>query len=84
MPEREIDSGKKNHEQRSDSAIANFIKKLLKARVDIDTLHSTLNNWFLMRPSIATKFQYINSLLFSFSLATCFGPYGPPSGKIYN
>jgi hypothetical protein len=40
-------------------------------------LHSTLSsayvpalmsgsNWFFMTPSIATKFQYINSLLFSF------------------
>jgi hypothetical protein len=37
--------------------------------------------WFLMTPSIATKFQYINSLLFSFSLTTCFGPYGPSSGE---
>jgi hypothetical protein len=34
-----------------------------------------------MVPSIATKFQYINSLLFSFSLTTCFGPYGPSSGE---
>jgi hypothetical protein len=30
-----------------------------------------------MTPSIATKFQYVNSFLFSFSLTTCFGPYGP-------
>jgi hypothetical protein len=37
-----------------------------------------------MMPSIATKFQYVNSFLFSFSLATCFGPYGPSSGEIYN
>jgi hypothetical protein len=36
-----------------------------------------------MMPSIATKFQYVNSLLFSFSLTTCFGPYGPSSGEIY-
>jgi hypothetical protein len=41
-------------------------------------------NWFLMMPSIATKFQYVNSYLFSFSLTTCFGPYGPSSGGIYN
>jgi hypothetical protein len=38
-----------------------------------------LSNWFFMTPSIVTKFQYVNSLLFSFSLATCFGPYGPSS-----
>jgi hypothetical protein len=43
-----------------------------------------LFNWFFMMPSIATKFQYVNSLLFSFSLTTCFGPYGPSSGEIYN
>jgi hypothetical protein len=43
-----------------------------------------LSNWFLMMPSIATKFQYINSLLFSLSLTTCFGPYGISSGEIYN
>jgi hypothetical protein len=36
-----------------------------------------LYNWFFMTPSIATKFQYVNSLLFSFPLTTCFGPYGP-------
>jgi hypothetical protein len=30
-----------------------------------------------MMPSIATKFQYVNSLLFSFSLTACFSPYGP-------
>jgi hypothetical protein len=41
-------------------------------------------SWFLMMPSIATKFQYVNSFLFSFSLTTCFGPYGPSSGEIYN
>jgi hypothetical protein len=41
-------------------------------------------NWFLTTPSIATKFQYVNSFLFSFSLTTCFGPYGPSSGEIYN
>jgi hypothetical protein len=42
-------------------------------------------NWFLMMPSIRTKFQYVNSpFLFSFSLTTCFGPYGPSSGEIYN
>jgi hypothetical protein len=27
-----------------------------------------LYNWFPMMPSITTKFQYVNSLLFSFSL----------------
>jgi hypothetical protein len=43
-----------------------------------------LSNWFFMTPSIATEFQYINSLLFSFSLTTCFGPYGPSSGEICN
>jgi hypothetical protein len=43
-----------------------------------------LSNWFFMMPLIATKFQYVNSLLFSFSLTTCFGPYGPSSGEIYN
>jgi hypothetical protein len=41
-------------------------------------------NWFFMTPSIATKFQYLNSLLFSFSLTTCFGPYRPSSWEIYN
>jgi hypothetical protein len=42
--------------------------------------------WFLMMPSIATKLQYVNSflVLFSFSLTTCFGPYGPSSAEIYN
>jgi hypothetical protein len=40
-------------------------------------------NSFMM-PSIATKFQYVNSLLFSLSLTTCFGPYGPSSDEIYN
>jgi hypothetical protein len=39
-----------------------------------------LSNWFFMTPSIAPKFQYINSLLFSFLLTTCFGHYGPSSG----
>jgi hypothetical protein len=29
-----------------------------------------VRNWFFMTPSIATKFQYVNSLLFSFSLTT--------------
>jgi hypothetical protein len=43
-----------------------------------------LSNWFLMIPSIATKFQYVNSLLFSLSLTICFDPYGPSSGEIYN
>jgi hypothetical protein len=43
-----------------------------------------LSNWFLVIPSIATKFQYVNSFLFSFSLTTCFGPYRPSSGEIYN
>jgi hypothetical protein len=42
-----------------------------------------LTNWFLMMPSIATKFQYVNSFLFSFLLTTCFGPYGSSSGEIY-
>jgi hypothetical protein len=37
-----------------------------------------------MMPSIATKFQYVNSLLFSFLPTICFGPYGPSSGEIYN
>jgi hypothetical protein len=39
-----------------------------------------------MTPSIATKFQYVNSpfFIFSFLLTTCFGPYGPSSGEIYN
>jgi hypothetical protein len=46
--------------------------------------HISTLNWFLMMPSIATKFQYVNSFLFSFSLTTCFGPYGPSSGEIYN
>jgi hypothetical protein len=41
-------------------------------------------NWLPMTPSIATKFQYVNSLLFSLSLTTCFGPYGPSSVEIYN
>jgi hypothetical protein len=42
-------------------------------------------NWFLMTPSIATKPQYVNfPFLFSFSLTTCFGPYGPSSGEINN
>jgi hypothetical protein len=41
-------------------------------------------DWLFMTPSIATKFQYVNSLLFSVSLTTCFGPYGPSSGGIYN
>jgi hypothetical protein len=35
-----------------------------------------------MAPSIATKFQYVNSFLFSFFLNTCFGPYGPSSGQV--
>jgi hypothetical protein len=42
-----------------------------------------LSNWFLVTPSIATKFQYVNSFLFSFLLTTSFGPYGPSSGEIY-
>jgi hypothetical protein len=42
-------------------------------------------NWFLVIPSIATKFQYITPPFFYFpSLTTCFGPYGPSSGEIYN
>jgi hypothetical protein len=40
-------------------------------------------NWFFMTPSIASKFQYVNSLLFSFSRTTCFGTYWPSSGEIY-
>jgi hypothetical protein len=32
-------------------------------------------HWLLMTPSIATKFQYVNSLLFALSLTTCFGPF---------
>jgi hypothetical protein len=48
------------------------------------SLHGYYCNWFLMIPSIATKFQYVNSFLFSFSLTTYFGPYGPSSGEIYN
>jgi hypothetical protein len=43
-----------------------------------------MKSWFFMAPSIATKFQYINLPLLSFSLTTCFGPYGPSSGEIYN
>jgi hypothetical protein len=39
--------------------------------------------WFLMKPSIATKFQR-STLIFYFSLTTCFGPYRPSSGEIYN
>jgi hypothetical protein len=42
-----------------------------------------ISNWFLMVPSIATKFQYVNSP-FIFLLTTCFGPYGPSSGEIYS
>jgi hypothetical protein len=34
-----------------------------------------LSNLFFMTPSVATKFQYVNSLLFYFSLTTCFGPF---------
>jgi hypothetical protein len=33
-----------------------------------------LSNWFFMTPSIATKFQYINSLLFSFFTHYMFRP----------
>jgi hypothetical protein len=40
-------------------------------------------NWFLMAPSIGTKFQYVNSP-FIFLFTTCFGHYGPSSGEIYN
>jgi hypothetical protein len=43
-----------------------------------------ISNWFFMTPSIATKFQYVHWLLFSFLLTTCFGPYGPSSSEIYN
>jgi hypothetical protein len=61
----------------------------LSSHLDTSVILSCWNqanrfNWFLMMPSIATKFQYVNSLLFSFSLTTCFGPYGPSSGEIYN
>jgi hypothetical protein len=42
------------------------------------------SNWFLMMQSIATTFHYVNSFLFSFLLTTCFGPYRPSSGEIYN
>jgi hypothetical protein len=48
------------------------------------TTKTTLWNWFPMMPSIATKFQYVNSLLFFFSLTICFCPYGLSSGEIYN
>jgi hypothetical protein len=41
-----------------------------------------LSNWFFMTPSIATKFQYINSLLFSFSLHV--SAPRPSSGETYN
>jgi hypothetical protein len=34
------------------------------------SLKAYMENWFFMTPSIATKFQYVNSLLFSFSLTT--------------
>jgi hypothetical protein len=44
---------------------------------------SEWQGWFLKMPSIATKFQYINSP-FIFLLTTCFGPSGPSSGEIYN
>jgi hypothetical protein len=62
------------------------------AEMRIKNLHNTPSrlvslrsgNWFFMTPSIATKFQYINSLLFSFLLTTCFGPYGSSSGEIYD
>jgi hypothetical protein len=37
-----------------------------------------------MMPSIATKSQYVNSPLYFFLLTTCFGPYRPSSGEIYN
>jgi hypothetical protein len=38
--------------------------------------------WFPMTPSIATKFQYVNSLpFFFFLLTTCIGPYRPSSGE---
>jgi hypothetical protein len=44
-----------------------------------------LSNWFLVIPSIATKFQYVTPpFLLSFSLTTCFGPYGPSTGEVYN
>jgi hypothetical protein len=49
----------------------------------LPTSHNN-SNWFFMMPSIATKFQYVNSLLFPFSLTTRFGPYSPSSGEIYN
>jgi hypothetical protein len=37
-----------------------------------------LSNWFFMTPSIATKFQYINSLLFSFYSLHVSAPTGHP------
>jgi hypothetical protein len=36
--------------------------------------HFICSNWFFMTPSIATKFQYINSLLFSFFTHYMFRP----------
>jgi hypothetical protein len=50
-----------------------------------ERFQSLASNWFLMTPSIATKFQYVNSPFFYFpSLTTCFDPYGPSLGEIYN
>jgi hypothetical protein len=37
-------------------------------------LYLYLTNWFFMTPSIATKFQYVNSLLFSFLTHYMFRP----------
>jgi hypothetical protein len=60
--------------------ISNLILKQTDSLLKI----SFFLDWFLMMPSITTKFQYVNSFLFSFFLTTCFGPYGPSSGEIYN
>jgi hypothetical protein len=42
--------------------------------VDRNLVLSILINWFFMTPSIATKFQYINSLLFTFFTNYMFRP----------
>jgi hypothetical protein len=51
-----------------------FKKEVVKiaSHVKVVTLHLTfmLSNLFFMTPSIATTFQYVNSLLFSFSFIT--------------
>jgi hypothetical protein len=45
-------------------------------------LHNSRSTWFPMTPSIAKKFQYVNStFLFFFPLTTCFGLYRPSSGE---